>query len=85
MVELAGPEPIRMDELVRHFLSANGDPRKVITDVRALYYGIEVNDQSLTPGENPRLGPTRFEDWLGHSISQVRLPGSTIRIRIKFP
>jgi hypothetical protein len=74
-----------MDELVRHFLSANGDPRKVITDVRALYYGIEVNDQSLTPGENPRLGPTRFEDWLSHSISQVRLPGSTIRIRIKFP
>jgi uncharacterized protein YbjT (DUF2867 family) len=69
-VEIAGPEPIRMDELVRHFLSANGDPRKVITDVRALYYGIEVNDQSLTPGENPRLGPTRFEDWLSHSIPQ---------------
>jgi uncharacterized protein YbjT (DUF2867 family) len=69
-VDLAGPEPIRMDELVRHFLSANGDPRKVITDVRALYYGTEVNDQSLTPGENPRLGPTRFEDWLSHSIPQ---------------
>ena len=69
-VDVAGPEPIRMDELVRHFLSANGDPRKVITDVRALYYGVEVNDQSLTPGENPRLGPTRFEDWLSHSIPQ---------------
>ena len=69
-VEVAGPEPIRMDELVRHFLSANGDPRKVITDVLALYYGVEVNDQSLTPGENPRLGPTRFEDWLSHSIPQ---------------
>ena len=69
-VELAGPEPIRMDELVRHFLSANGDPRKVITDVRALYYGTKVNDQSLVPGENPRLGPTRFEDWLSQSIPQ---------------
>ena len=69
-VEVAGPEPIRMDELVRHFLSANGDPRKVITDVRALYYGIEVNDQSLVPGDNPRLGPTRFEDWLSQSIPQ---------------
>src|SRR6476660_1136513 len=61
-VEVAGPEPIRMDELVRRFLSAKGDPRKVITDVRALYYGTEVNDQSLVPGDNPRLGPTRFED-----------------------
>jgi hypothetical protein len=67
---MAGPEPIRMDELVRHFLSANGDPRKVIMDVRALYYGVEVNDQSLTLGENPRLDPTRFEDWLSHSIFQ---------------
>ena len=69
-VEVAGPEPIRMDELVRRFLSAKGDPRKVITDVRALYYGVEVNDQSLVPGDNPRLGPTRFEDWLTQSIPQ---------------
>ena len=59
-----------MDDLVRRFLSANGDPRKVITDVHALYYGIEVNDQSLVPGDNPRLGPTRFEDWLSQSIPQ---------------
>jgi uncharacterized protein YbjT (DUF2867 family) len=69
-VELAGPEPIRMDELVRRFLSANGDPRKVVMDVHALYYGIEVNDQSLVPGDNPRLGPTRFEDWLSQSTAQ---------------
>ena len=66
-VEVAGPEPIRIDELVRRFLSAKGDPRKVITDVRALYYGIEVNDQSLVPGDNPRLGPTRFSEWLARS------------------
>jgi uncharacterized protein YbjT (DUF2867 family) len=64
MVELAGPEPIRQDELVRQFLSATGDARKVITDVHARYFGIEVNDQTLTPGDNPRLGSTRFEDWL---------------------
>lgn len=49
MVELAGPEPIRLDELVRQFLSAQGDTRKVTTDVHALYFGIELNDQSLTP------------------------------------
>ncbi len=66
MVELAGPERIRMDELVRRFLTASRDPRQVITDAQARYYGVEVNDQSLTPGDHPRLGPTRFEDWLSH-------------------
>jgi uncharacterized protein YbjT (DUF2867 family) len=69
-VELAGPEPIRMDELVRRFLSANRDARKVTTDVHAGYFGIAVNDQSLTPGDNPRIGSTRFEDWLSRSIPQ---------------
>src|SRR6266436_9803425 len=67
-VELAGPEPIRLDELVRRFLSANRDARKVTTDVHALYFGTELNDQSLTPGDNPRIGPTRFEEWLKRSI-----------------
>src|SRR5713101_2384414 len=69
-VQLAGPEPIRLDELVRRFLSANRDARKVTTDVHALYFGTELNDQSLTPGDNPRIGPTRFEDWLSRSIPQ---------------
>ena len=69
-VELAGPEPIQMDELVRRYLSANRDARKVTTDVHAGYFGIAVNDQSLTPGDHPRLGPTRFEDWLSRSIPQ---------------
>ena len=66
-VDLAGPEPIRQDELVRQFLNATGDARTVITDPNALYFGIAVNDQSLTPGDNPRLGPTRFADWLSRS------------------
>ncbi len=65
--DLAGPEPIRQDDLVRQFLNATGDARKVITDASALYYGINVNDQSLTPGENPRLGTTRFNDWLSRN------------------
>src|SRR2546426_3312568 len=69
-VELAGPEPIRQDDLVRQFLNATGDARTVITDSNALYFGIAVNDQSLTPGNNPRIGPTRFEDWLRRSIRQ---------------
>jgi uncharacterized protein YbjT (DUF2867 family) len=67
-IELAGPEPIRLDELVRKYLTANRDARTVTTDAHASYYGIAVNDQSLTPGDHPRLGPTRFEDWLSRSI-----------------
>ena len=64
-IELAGPEPIRMDELVRRFLIANQDARKVTTDADARYFGIKVNDQSLTPGENPRLGPTALRGLAG--------------------
>jgi uncharacterized protein YbjT (DUF2867 family) len=66
-IELAGPEPIRQDDLVRRFLNATGDPRTVITDPQALYYGNAVNDQSITPGDNPRLGSTGFEDWLRYN------------------
>jgi uncharacterized protein YbjT (DUF2867 family) len=69
-VELAGPETIRMDDLVRQFLAASGDTREVNTDPKARYYGVEVNDQSLTPGDNPRIGSTRFEDWLSNSRTQ---------------
>jgi uncharacterized protein YbjT (DUF2867 family) len=65
--ELAGPEPLRLDDLVRQFLKATGDARTVITDPKALYYGIPVNDQSLTAGPNPRLGTIRFADWLRRS------------------
>jgi uncharacterized protein YbjT (DUF2867 family) len=66
-IELAGPEPIRMDGLVRCFLAAGRDAREVVTDPKALYYGIPVNDESLTPGDKPRNGSTRFADWLNHS------------------
>jgi len=52
---------------VRQFLNATGDARTAITDSKALYYGIAVNDQSLTPGDNPRLGSTRFADWLSRN------------------
>src|SRR5216110_2277668 len=68
--DLAGPEPIRQDDLVRQFLKATLDSRTVVTDPKALYYGIEVNDQSLTPSDKARIGPTRFEDWLRRSIRQ---------------
>jgi uncharacterized protein YbjT (DUF2867 family) len=74
-VELAGPAPIRQDDLVRQFLKATGDARTVTTDPQALYYGIAVNDQSLTPGDKPRLGSIRFEDWLSHNAEPVAASG----------
>jgi uncharacterized protein YbjT (DUF2867 family) len=70
MIEIAGPERLGLDELVRRFLRAKQDARQVITDVHARYFGIDLNDQSLTPGDNPRMGPTRFDDWLSRSVAQ---------------
>ena len=70
-VEVAGPERIPLDDIVRRYLRAKKDPRQVIADVNARYFGIEMNDQTLTPGANPRLGPTRFEDWLSRSMAQA--------------
>jgi uncharacterized protein YbjT (DUF2867 family) len=68
-MDIAGPEPIRMDELVRRFLSASRDPRRVVTDPAAGYYGIAVNDQSLVPLGDARLGPTRYDDWLRQAVA----------------
>ena len=66
-LEVAGPEAMPLDELVRRFLRLAGDARKVIPDVHARYFGAELDDRSLTPGNAARLGRTRFEDWLAHS------------------
>jgi len=64
VVELAGPERFSLDEFGRRYLTATKDRRKVVADIHALYFGAELNDQSLTPGSNPRLGSVCFEDWL---------------------
>jgi uncharacterized protein YbjT (DUF2867 family) len=69
-IELAGPEQFRLDELVRRFLSANQDARQVVADVHARYFSAELNDHSLVPGDNPRIAPTRFEDWFSRSRPQ---------------
>jgi uncharacterized protein YbjT (DUF2867 family) len=69
-VELAGPDAIHLDDMVRRYFDSVGDTRRVVSDANARYFGIEVNDQSLTPGKNPHIGPTHVNDWL--SRSQVR-------------
>jgi uncharacterized protein YbjT (DUF2867 family) len=66
-VELAGPEAFRLDELARRVLSASDDPRQVTADVHARYFGAELDDRSLNPGDDARIAPTRFEDWLSQS------------------
>ncbi|MCY1546438.1 hypothetical protein D9M68_824340 [compost metagenome] len=70
-VEVAGPEAMPLDELVRRFLRGTQDTRKVVPDVHARYFGDVLDDQSLTPGNNPRLGAICFEDWLGQSTAQA--------------
>lgn len=68
-LELAGPQALPLDELVRRYLSATGDPRRVITDPHARYFGEELNDRSLIPADAPRLGSISLEQWLSHSLS----------------
>lgn len=70
-VELGGPERFRLDELVRHYLSVKKDPRRVVTDVKAPYYGIQVEERALIPGDNARIGATRFADWLSRSAGRT--------------
>ena len=62
-IEISGPERVRMSELVARYLKASGDPRKVVTDPEALYFGARLNDNSLVSDNNPRLGHITFEQW----------------------
>jgi len=64
IVEIAGPEAMGIDAAIRQLLSTSGDSRKVITDSNAKYYGVQVNDHSLMPGNGTRLAPTHLIEWL---------------------
>jgi uncharacterized protein YbjT (DUF2867 family) len=64
VVEVAGPDRVSMAELVQQYLSKTGDSREVVADSNARYYGLVLNDESLTPGANPRLGSITFEEWV---------------------
>jgi uncharacterized protein YbjT (DUF2867 family) len=67
-VEVAGPQPFRFDELIRQGLRARNDPREVVADPHARYFGAELSERSLIPGEDALLGETRFEEWLGRPV-----------------
>jgi uncharacterized protein YbjT (DUF2867 family) len=64
LIEVAGPEQFRLDELIRNMLRERHDPREVITDPHAPYYGAELHERSLAPAAGARLAETRFHDWL---------------------
>src|SRR5436309_1123627 len=67
IVEIAGPEQFRLDELVRRRLAILNDSRDIISDPKALYSGAKVSERTLIPGNNARLGETRFETWVTQS------------------
>ena len=70
-VEVGGPEQFRLDELVRRRLALLKDPREVIADPNAGYSGAKISERTLVPGNNARLGETRFETWLTQSAAQI--------------
>ncbi|MCX5493413.1 SDR family oxidoreductase [Kaistia dalseonensis] len=72
VIEIGGPEAVRMSDLVARFLKATGDPRQVIADPHARYFGTELDDRSLVPGAGARLGSIRFEDWFRLSATTRR-------------
>src|SRR5262245_22456405 len=65
ITEIAGPRRLPMSQAVEQYLTAIGDPRKVVVDEHARYYGLELDDRSLVPASGARLGSTKFETWLG--------------------
>jgi uncharacterized protein YbjT (DUF2867 family) len=71
-VEVAGPQQFRFDELIRQGLAAYKDPREVVADPHARYFGAELGERSLIPWGEARLGDIRFDEWLGHPALQQR-------------
>jgi uncharacterized protein YbjT (DUF2867 family) len=67
VIEVAGPEQFRLDELVRRSLSAHDDPRDVVTDPRARYFGAELDERTLVPADDAQLTQTRFHHWLSQA------------------
>jgi uncharacterized protein YbjT (DUF2867 family) len=68
-VEVAGPERFRLNELIERDLRASGDPREVIADAHARYFGAELGELTLVPGDDATLATTRFEDWRTRSAT----------------
>lgn len=68
VIEVAGPQEFRLDDLIRERLAAKGDPREVISDPEARYFGAVLKERTLLPGDGATLATTRFEDWIMQSV-----------------
>ncbi|HEU5165362.1 MAG TPA: SDR family oxidoreductase [Chitinophagaceae bacterium] len=68
IVEVAGPVRMPMSEFIRYYLGKTEDSQQLVADKHALYFGAELNDESLVPGNNPRLGKIRYEDWFAKQL-----------------
>jgi uncharacterized protein YbjT (DUF2867 family) len=71
IVEIAGPERYRLDELIRGTLNADDDPREVVTDPHARYFGIAPGERTLLPGPGARIAETRFDEWSDRAIAEA--------------
>ncbi|GGG67022.1 SDR family oxidoreductase [Edaphobacter dinghuensis] len=71
VVEVGGPQQFRLDEFVRQGLRAYNDPRTVVADPAAGYFGVEIDESALVPGKDARLGETRFDAWLAESAKSA--------------
>jgi uncharacterized protein YbjT (DUF2867 family) len=69
MEEVAGPEEFRLDELVRGVLAKRNDPREVVTDPQARYFGIRPDERALLPGPGARIAETRLSDWAQQQLA----------------
>jgi len=75
-LEIAGPDRFRLDEIAREILAANEDPRPIVADAKALYFGAVLRDDTLVPGHQRIAAPTRFEDWLRLYVAQSLDPAN---------
>ena len=77
IVEIGGPEQFRFDDFMRKFLAARHDPRQVVADPHARYFGVVLTERTLVPDDGAELGKTRFADWLASPASQPPKPKSS--------
>jgi uncharacterized protein YbjT (DUF2867 family) len=80
-VEVGGPQQFRLDELIRQGLRARNDPRTVVADPHARYFGAELSERTLVPGNDAQFGQIRFEDWLGQpALGIIQGIGAAVEI-----
>jgi hypothetical protein len=64
LIEIGGPERFTLEALIRRYVAARRDPRDVVIDPQATYFGISLEELTLCPADGARLGEIRFDDWL---------------------